>query len=277
VIVPVILWVFDRLIRFYRSRFEAKVESAQCLGDCTNLKLSLGSFNFKAGDYCFIRIPEISLTQWHPFSISSPPPLVPFSFHILNMGRGTWTGALYEHVKAGRPIHVNVDGPHGRLEVPVTTGYSTVVLCAGGVGATPIMSIFAHLLDLHKNGQAKQLKSIHLVWSAKSASIIHSWFPVLLRSAQENKELCTLHLYASRAKESKNAGESSGALVEDGAALDVELQTGRPSFGALFDQFVKEDPDSVAVLVCGPQPMVVDVQNAALDRHFHFHKETFAL
>lgn len=31
------------------------------------------NFDFNAGDYIFVKIPEIAHYEWHPFTISSPP------------------------------------------------------------------------------------------------------------------------------------------------------------------------------------------------------------
>lgn len=33
------------------------------------------NFNFKSGDYMFIKIPKIARNEWHPFTISSAPEL----------------------------------------------------------------------------------------------------------------------------------------------------------------------------------------------------------
>ena len=58
----------------------------------TELRLSR-EFEFSAGDYVLINIPRISLLEWHPFTISSPPEYELFSLHVKNSGG--WSEALY--------------------------------------------------------------------------------------------------------------------------------------------------------------------------------------
>ena len=58
----------------------------------TELRLSR-VFEFSAGDYVLINIPRISLLEWHPFTISSPPQYEMFSLHVKNSGG--WSEALY--------------------------------------------------------------------------------------------------------------------------------------------------------------------------------------
>ena len=57
-------------------------------------------FQFTAGDYVFINIPAISMFEWHPFTISSPPEEEGvFSLHV--RGVGGWTRALHRLVRSG--------------------------------------------------------------------------------------------------------------------------------------------------------------------------------
>ncbi|XP_022111165.1 NADPH oxidase 5-like isoform X2 [Acanthaster planci] len=52
------------------------------------------NFKYKAGDYVFIKIPEIARNEWHPFTISSAPEQAGIlSLHIRSVGN--WTMRLY--------------------------------------------------------------------------------------------------------------------------------------------------------------------------------------
>jgi len=56
-------------------------------------------FNYHAGDYVFIRIPDIAPFEWHPFTISSAPEQKDvFSLHIRSLGN--WTGKLHDFYKS---------------------------------------------------------------------------------------------------------------------------------------------------------------------------------
>ena len=69
-----------------------------------NNKNTPGTFNVSSyhpmhhevGQYCFINIPSISTSEWHPFTISSAPCYDKYTtHHIRNMSDTEWTGKLY--------------------------------------------------------------------------------------------------------------------------------------------------------------------------------------
>ena len=65
-------------------------------------------------------------------------------FHIKNMGPGTWTDKLY-NLGMTHP-NITIEGPYGKITMSVDLQTSdNVILCAGGIGITPILSIFLEL------------------------------------------------------------------------------------------------------------------------------------
>ena len=54
----------------------------------------LQDFHYSGGQYVFICIPEISLFEWHPFSISSSPDQPLVTLHVRALG--SWTRALHK-------------------------------------------------------------------------------------------------------------------------------------------------------------------------------------
>ena len=55
-------------------------------------------FKFNPGDWVFIKIPKISLMEWHPFTISSAPEEEDyFTLHI--RGVGDWTKNLHDFIQ----------------------------------------------------------------------------------------------------------------------------------------------------------------------------------
>ena len=54
------------------------------------------SFKHSPGDWVFIKVPEIAMFEWHPFTISSAPEKKDyFTLHI--RGVGGWTKELFSY------------------------------------------------------------------------------------------------------------------------------------------------------------------------------------
>lgn len=152
---PVLLWVFDRMFRLQKfTRTTAVVACGSSCGDITRITIPAASLKHIApGQYAWINIPSVSAVQWHPFTISSPPSASFRTFHIKDMGANTFThGVAMLPLKASSSdsgalsceTDILVDGPYGR-HPPFSQDTHTLILVAGGVGVTPVMSIYAEL------------------------------------------------------------------------------------------------------------------------------------
>jgi respiratory burst oxidase len=301
--VPFGLYLFDRLIRFWRGCVSTTVVSAKVLdSSVTRLELKQHGFHFKGGAYCFLNIPSISKWQWHPFSLSCGPNRDGLlRFHILDMGQGTFTGRLTEFVliDKGQNLTVKVDGPYGALSIPIYQGYSHILLCSGGVGVTPMMSILMELNQLAASGNVPDVQQVHFVWVAKGEEAFKQWFPDLMNdvAALQKEGKVKLHLYATRRKARKMESiadpsainlavlDASGSSdeMEEGkkvvAPQGLEILEGRPNYAQIFASLCKDGhtPGKVAVLACGPPSLVHSVQTETQKLGWHFHKETFLL
>lgn len=162
---PVIIYAIDRIYRFLREQdSELVVNRSTALtqqGPGMTMLRVPRTFTHLAGQYCEVRIPDVSLYQWHPFTIASSPHESEMRFFIKD--NGDWTHSLHE--LAGMPyfgddkLIVHVRGPHGAPAQHVGQ-YEHVVLVSGGVGATPFASItkYAHhwMLNYTQRGTAEK-------------------------------------------------------------------------------------------------------------------------
>lgn len=134
-IVGLTLYAVDKLTRMVNASRSVRVRSISSAAGITRLEIaskaafaSTGGSHY-AGQYAFINIPGIAPLQWHPFTVSSAPHARDAAtgeqiatFHIRNMGAGTWTHALAGlAADAGAPsapslgaMPISVDGPYGR-------------------------------------------------------------------------------------------------------------------------------------------------------------------
>ena len=81
---------------------------------------------------------------------------------------------------------VSVDGPYGELSLSNwRTDYQHMILCGGGSGVTPMMSMIGELMYMKANGQLGHVQSVHLIWVASNVDPIRDWFPAQLRQIRD--------------------------------------------------------------------------------------------
>ncbi len=114
--------------------------------------------NFKAGQFCFLRINKNKLYARHPFTISSSPDKDIIEFTIKLAGRFTETA---KDLQSGETVFI--DGPFGNFIPPEN---KKLVFVAGGVGITPFISILRDRIsrDIKQN--------ITLIYGSRSQSDI---------------------------------------------------------------------------------------------------------
>lgn len=157
---PLAIYAVDRIARTLTThRGNVKMDPASAamrFVSPTVLRVALPRlFNYKPGQYAELRIPALSGTahEWHPFTIASAPHEVQMVFFIKDAG--DWTHRLHEAVAAAASadgsnsadsgdsalgLDVHVRGPFG-APAQHAGQYERVLLIAGGVGATPFISI----------------------------------------------------------------------------------------------------------------------------------------
>jgi len=266
----------------YSSTWEL-VEASSCPDNVTKLVLKPPSgFKFEAGQFCFLSIPQVSAIQEHPFSISSAEHDKQVTFHIKNMGDSQFTGVLNslankKEVILG-PKAVKIHGPYGSVALPSLDKFSVVVMVAGGVGVTPFASLFKTLQK--NNGKTKCI----LVWSSRNAQVFSEWFQDGLKDAESLPKNFDLRCF-NTAKKGKGKKETTPRQETEvtpikNTFMQAEVEEGRPNVQKIISQAMTEkkcDANKVAVLACGPPPMVAATQDLCMQQGYWFHKETFLL
>lgn len=151
---PVSFFILELFIKTLRSRrftFISKVIIHQA--DVIEVQVKKPSFIFKPGQYVQLKCPEVSLLQWHPFTITSAPEEGFISLHIRIVGDWTRKFAMRLGAKIDAKSNklssyevpeqlpdILIDGPYGS----VSENYDQfeVAICIGaGIGQTPFSSI----------------------------------------------------------------------------------------------------------------------------------------
>jgi predicted ferric reductase len=110
-------------------------------------------WTFAPGQFAWLRLARSTRAEEHPFTIASSahdPDAVEFTIRHA----GSFTAAI-ARLTPGQPVWV--DGPHGAFTVDDSRSATGVVMIAGGVGVTPMMSMLRTAAD---RGDARRF---HLV------------------------------------------------------------------------------------------------------------------
>ncbi|GKB13599.1 putative respiratory burst oxidase homolog protein H, partial [Tanacetum coccineum] len=188
-VLPMLCYATERVLTSYDHNYRVNIVKAIIYtGNVLALYMSKpNGFKYKSGMYLFVKCPDISNYEWHPFSITSAPGDDYLSVHIRTLG--DWTTALKnEFAKACEPPPQKaqlgaaasraVKGNLVRLETRANTNvsveeaqavypkiiikgpygapaqdyrkYDVLLLIGLGIGATPFISILKDLLNHQK-------------------------------------------------------------------------------------------------------------------------------
>ena len=249
-----------------------------------------------AGQYAFITAPCVSGLQRHPFTISSAPSDTTRTFHIKIMesdspclAKMTFTQQLEAKIMdtpnpRSALRDVSVEGPYGNIGAEIG---SHVVLVAGGIGITPVHSIFRELFLQSQSSSALSTTSssssssgdnrtVHLIWTAKTYAELDLFSHTLYDALQTDVDgLSTgstkfqVSLFVTRESGSTTVNENREGITMAQRWVREVAHRGRPD----MESFINTDVTSV--LACGPSQLISDASELALQCNAVFHSETF--
>jgi predicted ferric reductase len=219
---------------------------------------------YKVGQYVFVNFPELSIHEWHPFSVASSPNDECLDVYIRALGNHTKKIVDYAEKCAAKnkQVLVRCDGPYGDLSFNYRR-YGNLLLIGGGIGITPIISVLKDIFGDQGNSKPNKphqcVRTVTLVWIMPRASEASLFIGMLnqfrLKSSQEPL-LPTLNLfiYITRNDEKCN---------------DEQILHGKPDFEEVVGQCVEEMSEftrSMLVYACGPGNMVNRLWDVAMKK-----------
>ncbi|KAK0219896.1 iron reductase [Armillaria fumosa] len=284
----ILLWALDRVLRWCRMLLFAQFSSRD------NASIDVLSPNFmrvtadkprffywSPGQCAYLTIPSVGLVA-HPFTISSVDTKSKqdkliflirvhdgFTRRVLNKTNGQRTRLL-------------LDGPYS--SPPVTRGFDSVVLIAGGTGVAFTLPLLLNLLQQSKQGNRLPCSRILFIWAIRDADHIN-WISAPLVGAlsglPKDLEVCIkIYITGSATRreelsedwEDKNSGTNtpttdSEKLSYDGiltASTVVNVKQGqRPDFPSLLHAEMSQVKNGrMGVNVCGPFGLAEGVRSA---------------
>lgn len=276
---------------------------------------------FRCGQVLFINVPGVSCWEWHPFGISTSyfDEKIILHFKVF----GDWAYNLREYVKAkGHKISIKhhttknnhmdpeaqwprehykevlvlenalmMNGPYGCSRVNIDSPKYKVALCmTGGVGVTPVHSMFNELVLQYIRG--RPFHKIKFVWAVRTKELFYSVASQpnsLLNQVLKPPAGCTDQNIINRFRElrlndvveaevylSREKDPNLIPLIESNFRLKLSL--GRPNLGKIFDSIGQVAADNgesrVALLTSGPSVLVYGcyAQSHKSSKHFVVNK-----
>ena len=244
-------------------------------------------FVHRAGDYLFLRLPEIARHEWHPFSITSAPESAALTVHVRALGN--WTKALRKRAESAPSVGalpVYVDGPYGSPSGHVFES-RVAVLVGAGIGVTPFASILESIVlrANRRSERAPSLERAHFFWLNRD-QYSFEWFAALLAELEriDGAGVLDVNIWMTGGR----AGAASAALELarelSRAAGDPDVVTGlrtkthmgRPDWDETLRQIAREHaPETVDVYFCGPPALGRIVRRASVRANMRFREERF--
>lgn len=265
------IYLAERIYREISSRQPTQITKViRHPYDALEIQFTKPSMKYKAGQWLLLNVPDVSTTQWHPFTITSCPFDDYVSIHVRQVG--DFTRALGDALGAGPSQAKEYDAldPMGMYEIALQNGQAMpairidgpygapaedvfdneiAVLIGTGIGVTPWASILKNIYNQRAGpNPPTRLRRVEFIWVCKDTTSFE-WFQTLLSSleaqslaAAEGKgsgpEFLRIHTYLTQRLDIDTTTNivlnSVGSAVDPLTELRSRTNFGRPDFKRLF-------------------------------------------
>jgi len=274
---PGILYFGERMYREIRARRATRLSKVLVHpAGAMELRIVKPSFKYKAGQWLFIQIPELSRWQWHPFTITSAPDDPYVSIHIRQVG--DFTRGLGERLGMGPSVvaamtqavlkgaekdmmngisrgdfveldtttssitlpNVRIDGPYGTAAEDVFNS-EVAILIGAGIGVTPFASILKDIWYKQRKGKLGSLRRVEFFWICRDAPSF-GWFQSLLQGieqAQADPNFLRINIYLTQKVEEDmlwNIAVNDAGAYDPLTLLRTRTMFGRPDWISVYGQ-----------------------------------------
>ncbi|KXJ90715.1 ferric reductase NAD binding domain-domain-containing protein [Microdochium bolleyi] len=288
------IYLAERIAREVRGRHKTYISKViQHPSNVCEIQIKKENTKTRAGQYIFFCCPEVSLWQYHPFTLTSAPEEDYISIHMRMAGDFTKAvaktlGCEFDRKPAGggkgdtskvvgvadKRDNINsdadpalsrvlprvyIDGPFGSASEDVFK-YEISVLVGAGIGVTPFASILKSIWYRMNYPQKKtRLSKVYFFWICRDFGSFE-WFRSLLMAieAQDVDGRIEIHTYlTARIK----ADDATNIMINDVNAdkdaitgLRSPTNFGRPNWDMIFRGIRKlHSPAEAGVFFCGPK------------------------
>ena len=274
-------YLAERIAREVRGRHKTYISKViQHPSNVCEVQIKKEHTKTQAGQYIFLCCPEVSIWQYHPFTLTSAPEEDYISVHIRMVGDftkafGKALGCDLDRKGGGekggakdgtnevslRQIlpRVYIDGPFGSAS-EVVFKFEIAVLVGAGIGVTPFASILKSIWYRMNYPQGRtRLRKVYFFWICRDFGSFE-WFRSLLLAieAQDLDDHIEIHTYLTA---KIKADDATNIMINDANAeqdaitgLRAPTNFGRPNWDMIFRSIRKiHAPAEAGVFFCGPK------------------------
>mmetsp|Transcript_34165 Transcript_34165/g.82816 ORF Transcript_34165/g.82816 Transcript_34165/m.82816 type:complete len:869 (+) Transcript_34165:226-2832(+) len=195
-----VAYTLDKIVGYFAARRPVQlVDLSVPVEGYTRMTLAVDpkSADFSPGQWIKVKVPAISNSEWHPFSITSAPSQSTITLDIKAMGgdgSGEWSDKLQELAKSVSAAASNnsqssptkpgnddqkklpsvyLDRYQGCDHIQGFLDHRAVLLVGGGIGITPMMSVLRSLATAATGGGLpNKLEHLVFVWVVRNESVV---------------------------------------------------------------------------------------------------------
>ncbi|OSS46318.1 hypothetical protein B5807_08611 [Epicoccum nigrum] len=271
-------YLAERIAREVRGRHKTYVSKViHHPSNVCEIQIKKEHTTTRAGQYIFLCCPEVSIWQYHPFTLTSAPEEDYISVHVRMVGDftrklgqalgcnldkkgGGEKGQDSEEVAMRQILpRVYIDGPFGSASEDVFK-FEVAVLVGAGIGVTPFASILKSIWYRMNYPQSRtRLRKVYFFWICRDFGSFE-WFRSLLLAieAQDLEDHIEIHTYLTA---KIKADDATNIMINDANAeqdaitgLRAPTNFGRPNWDMIFKSIRKiHSPAEAGVFFCGPK------------------------
>lgn len=216
-------YLLERILREIRGRHKTFVTKViQHPSNVVEIQIHKERTKMRAGQYIFLCCPEVSIWQYHPFTLTSAPEEEHLSVHVRMVGNFTKAlgKALGCELDAKPDVNradkaksrvvsmapgglqkmlprIYLDGPFGSASEDVFK-FETAVLVGAGIGVTPFASILKSIwyrMNSTNPAEKTRLRKVYFFWVCRDFGTLE-WFKSLLQAIEEQDREHNIEIHA---------------------------------------------------------------------------------
>ncbi|KAF9364779.1 hypothetical protein BGX34_000449 [Mortierella sp. NVP85] len=295
------IYLLERIAREWRAQ-QKTVISRVILHPSRVVEIQIKKENCHAlaGQYIFLCCPEVSLWQWHPFTLTSAPEEDYVSIHMRVVG--DFTKELSKKLGCDDKLgeenlgdrnglvtvlpRIMIDGPFGAASEDVFK-YEVTVLFGAGIGVTPFASVLKSIwYRVNYPTKPTKLHKVYFFWVCRDKESFE-WFQSLLLAleSQDLNQFIEIHTFLTGRLRQSEVGNlminDDSGLADTVTGLRARTHFGRPVLDNEFGRIRNHHPDTdIGVFFCGPKKMGKQLHACCTKfsgggTSFFWHKENF--